>query len=103
MAIVMVWLSVRGLRLATGVDSLEQPRVKAWRVFAGVFIFVVSLTTIFVPSFVPNSQKYQANTAGETVGQYIGWILFFWLAVWLIRSAFPRKLPVSTTVVKQRL
>jgi hypothetical protein len=86
-AIVMFGLSVRGFRLAAGIDSLQQSRVKLWRVFTGVVIVVSAFTLMFVPS----SRKYLADNESGLIEMYVVWILLIWLGAWLICSAFPRK------------
>ena len=90
-AIAMIWMSVRGLRLATGVDPLDAPRVKVWRVFAGCILLISLARTILIPG----SRRYQAINAAQLFGMYLSWVLILLVAAWLIRSAFPSERPMT--------
>lgn len=85
-ATAMVWMSIRGFRLATGVDALDRPHTKVWRVFLGVLF----LGGVAKNVLDPGSRRFQPDNLAQTVGMYIGSLLMLCLSIWLIRSAFPR-------------
>ena len=87
MCLWLVWLSLRGLRIARGVVAVNGPRLKMWRIFAGVF-FLLSLARSVLD---PASNRYQADNLAQAIGMYFAPVIMFGLAIWLIRSAFPRR------------
>ena len=86
MFLCLVWLSVRGLRIALGIIPLSGPRVKMWRLFVGILLLLSSTRSMLDPA----SNRYQADNIAVAVGMYSGFVIFCGLAIWIIRSAFPR-------------
>jgi hypothetical protein len=92
--VVMCWMGLRGLRLALGVVSLDEPRVKLWRVCLGGLLLASLMRNVLYPA----SRHFQSRNLAEVIGMYVGWILIVCVIVWLIRSAFPRFQPVQTVI-----
>lgn len=84
-AVAVVWMSIRGFRLATGVDALDRPHTKVWRVFVGVIL----LGAVAKNVLEPGSRRFQPDDTAQAVGMYVGSFLAVCLSIWLIRSAFP--------------
>ena len=82
----LIWLSIRGLRIALGVVPLSGPRLKMWRIFVGV-LFILSLARTVLD---PASNRYHADNLAQAIGMYCAWVIMCGLAIWLILSAFPR-------------
>jgi hypothetical protein len=86
MAIAMLWMSIRGFRLATGVDALDRPHTKVWRLFLGVIL----VGAVAKDLLNPGARYFQPEDLAQAVGMYIGSFLMLCLSIWLVRSAFPR-------------
>src|SRR3954465_12211782 len=62
----LIWLSIRGLRIATGRLPITGPRLKMWRIFVGV-LFLFSAIRSAVD---PKSNRYQADNLAQAIGMY---------------------------------
>jgi len=82
----LIWLSVRGLRIALGIIPLSGPRLKMWRLFVGVLLLLSSARSMLDPA----SNRYQADNFAQAIGVYCGFVILSGLAIWIISSAFPR-------------
>jgi hypothetical protein len=82
----LIWLSLRGLRIALGIVPLSEPRLKMWRLFVGVLLLLSSARSMIDPA----ANRYQADNFAQAIGMYCGFVILSGFAIWIIRSAFPR-------------
>jgi hypothetical protein len=58
-----------------------------WRIFLGVLL-LLSQTRSWLDS---KSNRYQTDDIAQAIGMYLAGVVIFGVAIWLIRSAFPRR------------
>jgi hypothetical protein len=83
----LTWMSIRGLRICAGFLPIAGPRLKMWRIFLGVLL-LLSQTRSWLDS---KSNRYQTDDIAQAIGMYLAGVVIFGVAIWLIRSAFPRR------------